>query len=168
MPFDNQYESPKTLGQDRIAAVAGAQGIAEGKTTLVIDAGTCITYDLLEHGQTYLGGMISPGIEMRLNSLSTFTGKLPKIEFDVNELPIDLIGRNTKDSILSGVVNSVIEELNGNIHRFKTQYPELKVVLTGGHLAVFESYIKFEIFADPNLVLHGLNRILDHNVPTSF
>ena len=162
LPYTNKYETQTTLGRDRIAAVAGAIILLPYENTLVIDAGTCITYDVVTAEKIYLGGGISPGIKMRFEAMHTFTGKLPLIEPEQNH-HIELIGNTTKDSILSGVQNGVLEEVDGIINSYKNQFSGLKVIVTGGNYKYFDKYLKNNIVAAPNLVLIGLKKILDIN-----
>lgn len=161
LPIDNRYETPETLGNDRIAAVVAASRLLPGAATLCLDAGTCLTFDFINSRQEYLGGAISPGITMRLKALNTFTGKLPLVSLDED---FDLIGNTTSSSILSGVMNGIIEEANGIIRQYQQEYPDLRVVLTGGDANYFEDKLKSNIFAVPNLVLLGLKDILIYNV----
>ncbi len=162
LPFVNKYETPSSLGYDRIAAVAGASGIFPNQNVLVIDAGSCITYDFITSENEYLGGGISPGLKMRFSALNTFTDKLPLINSDT-EKRVELIGTNTKKSILSGVQNGVLHEVDGIIDAYKTLFPGIKIVLSGGDYKNFDKTLKNNIFATPNIVLRGLNRILDFN-----
>lgn len=162
LPFKNKYKTPHSLGYDRIAAVAGASGIFPLVNVLAINAGTCITYDLITAENNYLGGGISPGIQMRFKALNTFTGKLPLINSDF-EASIEIIGNDTEKSILSGVQNGILNEVDGIIDRYKTQFPDLKIILSGGDYKYFDKNLKNNIFATPNLVLKGLNRIHDFN-----
>ena len=162
LPFENNYKSPHSLGYDRIAAVAGASGIFQSDNVLVINAGTCITYDLITAENKYLGGGISPGIQMRFKALHTFTGKLPLIKPDI-ETTMDIIGNTTERSILSGVLNGVVCEIDGIISSYKLQFPELKVIISGGDYKYFDKSLKNNIFASPNIVLTGLNRIHNFN-----
>ena len=167
VPFTNSYKTPNTLGLDRIAAAAGAFAEFPNEHVLVIDAGTCITYEFIDDQGVYHGGGISPGMRIRFKALHRYTGKLPKLK----KHEIDyLIGQNTEESILSGVINGVVAEINGIVQRYESQFSQpvvgkpLKVVLTGGDAKFFESYIKSDIFAIPNLVLKGLNKILTCNL----
>jgi type III pantothenate kinase len=160
LPVKNLYLTPETLGKDRLAAVVGASAIYPGKNLLVIDAGTCITYDLVTSGREYLGGSISPGISMRFRALNAFTDRLPLIE----PKPFNsLIGRNTEESILSGVLNGVEQEIIGIISLYEEQFENLSVVITGGDHKILLNKLKNNIFAVPNLVLKGLNEILAYN-----
>lgn len=161
LPIDNLYVTPSTLGVDRIAGVCGAQQIFPLQHALVIDAGTCITYDFLDKHGRYHGGGISPGLTMRFQAVHTFTAKLPLLSAREN---VPLIGNSTETSILSGVVNGVIAEIEGIISQFSNRYEDIKVVLCGGDTAFFEKQLKASIFASPELVLLGLNSILNYNV----
>jgi type III pantothenate kinase len=160
VPITIAYQTPETLGRDRIALAVAAASLFPGKDSLVIDAGTCITYDLVSGGTRYSGGAISPGINMRLKALHTFTGKLPLVQQQDFQ---ELVGTTTTASILSGVVNGVVEEIRGVTGRYRLMYPGLKVILTGGDQDFLFDKVKSDIFAVPELVLQGLNKILDHN-----
>jgi len=162
LPFQNQYMTKGSLGYDRIAAVAGASEIYPKKNVLIINAGTCITYDLITADNEYLGGGISPGIRMRFHSLNTFTEKLPLIEPDY-VTKTELVGSDTETSILSGVLNGVLAEVDGIMNSYKLKYPGLKIIVSGGDYKYFDRSIKNNIFATPNIVLKGLNRIHDFN-----
>lgn len=162
LPINLAYQSPETLGKDRIAAVVGAYKMFPNHHLLVIDAGSCVTYDFLTQGKEYLGGAISPGVQMRLRSMNDFTSKLPLINWSGGDRPQN-IGRTTIKSMLSGVINGLISEMNGFIMNYEKQYPKLKIVITGGDANFFEKELKNGIFADPNLVLKGLNEILIYN-----
>lgn len=161
LPVNNFYRTPNTLGVDRIAGACGAIQLFPSKNTLVIDAGTCITYDFVDSHHNYHGGGISPGLAMRFKAVHTFTAKLPLV---VPEADPDLIGNSTETSIQSGIVLGMIDEIDGIIARYRAKYPELQVILCGGDAPFFENQLKASIFACPNLVLIGLNRILLHNV----
>ena len=161
LPFKNVYATPKSLGPDRLAAVAAANDKFKGQDCLVIDAGTCITYDFIDKENNYQGGAISPGIQMRFNALHHFTAKLPQLKKVGNP---KLTGNNTKSSMESGVINGVIAEVRGTIDQYQFSNKDLKVVLCGGDSIFFESKIKGHIFAVANLVLIGLNRILLYNL----
>lgn len=160
LPIEVLYETPETLGCDRLAAVVGAQAQAPGRDLLVVDAGTCITYELLDAKGRYLGGNISPGIGMRLKALHAFTDKLPRVEAD-GRLPE--LGKDTQTAIRCGVMQGVEHELNGYIVSLRHKYPQLLVFLTGGDEIPFDTNLKSIIFADKFLVLKGLNRILSYN-----
>lgn len=161
IPLQNMYRTPDTLGYDRIAAAVGAHTICPGKNVLVIDAGTAITYDIVTSKGEFLGGNISPGLEIRFKSLNKYTNRLPHLERP-DEKP-QLVGSSTRAAIQSGVVNGLLFEIEGFIHAISKNYPKLKVVLTGGDANYFVGKLKSSIFVDLNLNLIGLNRILEHN-----
>ncbi|MCB0402795.1 MAG: type III pantothenate kinase [Flavobacteriales bacterium] len=161
LPLANHYKTPETLGKDRVAGIVGASRVYRNENVLVIDMGTCVTYDLVRAGKAYFGGAISPGFEMRFKALNTFTGKLPKVNF--KQLPVEMIGDSTENSILSGVYYGLKNEVQGVINQYLSQYNDLKVVLTGGDFELFDLEPKNRIFADQFLVLKGLNEILNYN-----
>ncbi|UII28675.1 type III pantothenate kinase [Fulvivirga maritima] len=161
LPFTIDYKTPQTLGRDRVAGVAGGQYIFPNANTLVIDLGTCITYDIIDAKNVYHGGGISPGLKMRFKSLHNFTAKLPLIE-PTNDF--ELIGQSTKESILSGVINGMISEIDGIIRMYTDKFAHLQIIMCGGDAKFFENRIKANIFVAPELVLTGLNRILLYNV----
>jgi type III pantothenate kinase len=160
VPFTNLYKTPNTLGVDRIALVAGAVKQFPNKNVLIIDVGTCITFDFVNKKAEYLGGAISPGIKMRYKALHAFTANLPLI--DMLEFK-DFIGKNTEESIISGVLNGVTKEINGVIEDYKHKYLHLTIVLTGGDTNFLSKQLKSSIFANQNFVLQGLNEILKFN-----
>ena len=160
VPFINLYETPKTLGVDRIALVSGAVKKFPNKNILIIDAGTCITFDFVNDKSAYFGGAISPGIEMRYKSLHAFTSKLPILQ---KNYPQNFIGKNTIESINSGIVNGVTQEIKGVINQYKKKYEDLTVVLTGGDTNFLAKQLKSSIFAHQNFLLEGLNEILIFN-----
>ncbi len=161
IPIQNNYETPETLGKDRLAAAVGAAQLYPDKNLLVIDAGSSITYEVITYDGIYLGGSISPGISMRFKSLNHFTGKLPLIE--PSNANIKLVGQNTEEALLSGVLNGVLAEVDGIIDRYKTGISDILVIFTGGDLKHFDKNLKNNIFAAENLVLQGLNFILEYN-----
>lgn len=160
LPIENLYQSKKTLGYDRIAAVVGANSIFPNQNILVIDAGTAITFDFINSKSQYIGGNISPGLNMRFRALNNFTGKLPLLSAKEN---FNLIGNSTEEAIISGVQNGMIFEIKSYIYKLKKKYSDIKVILTGGDSFFFEKSLKNLIFAESNLVLIGLNKILDFN-----
>jgi type III pantothenate kinase len=161
IPVKNFYRQPETLGNDRLAAAVAGASIFPGKDVLVINLGTCITYDFIARKNEYLGGAISPGMQMRFIALNTFTGKLPLITFKEKA---GLIGTDTENSILSGVLNGIMREVEGTIAQYRKKYRGLKVILSGGDLFYFDKRLKISIFAVPNIVLQGLYQILAFNV----
>ncbi len=160
IPISNHYETPTTLGKDRLAAAVGAQLLFPKETVLVIDAGSSITYEMITSKAEYLGGAISPGLHLRAKALHEFTDQLPLVHLSSD---IELLGKNTQDCLKSGIINGAISELNSMIALFTEQFGVLKVILTGGDAKYFEKSIKYNIFASANLVLIGLNHILDFN-----
>jgi type III pantothenate kinase len=160
LPINILYSTPTTLGVDRIAGVCGARQLFPKEDCLVIDAGTCITYDFIDASGNYPGGSISPGMMMRFKSVHTFTAKLPLV--NPIEQP-ELIGHSTETSIQSGVIHGLVAEIDGIIDRYQKKYPHLRVILCGGDAPFFENKLKASIFASPDLVLLGLNSVLIHN-----
>jgi type III pantothenate kinase len=160
IPIENLYESKESLGQDRLAAAVGANYLFPGSDILVIDAGTAITYDVVDSQNRYLGGNISPGLETRFRSLHEFTQKLPLVEV-ADEWP--LIGKNTEEAIRAGVQAGVLFEMDTMIDRIRDQWIDCKVVLTGGDSFFFDQKLKNTIFVMFELTLLGLNRILEYN-----
>jgi type III pantothenate kinase len=161
MPFTSAYETPHTLGVDRLALSAGALSLNQSTDLLIIDMGTCITYDFIEKGAIYNGGAISAGVQLRAKALHNFTHKLPLVETIKESL---LVGNTTDQSIMSGLVNGVAFEIEGFISAYKQKHPDIKVFLSGGDAEFFESKIKQSIFVVPNLALLGLNKILQENI----
>lgn len=159
LPVKLNYQSPETLGKDRIAVAVAIAALFPKQNSLAIDAGSCVTYDIITKNGVYLGGGISPGIQMRLKALHQYTDQLPLLFWDTENIP-QKVGSSTITSILSGVVNGMIAEINGIIESYQKQFSNLKVVITGGDSIFFEKALKNSIFADPNLVLKGLNEIL--------
>jgi type III pantothenate kinase len=161
LPIINRYQTKATLGKDRLAAVVAGAKRFPGKNVLVINAGTCITYDFVNDRNEYLGGAISPGLVMRFNALHTFTGKLPLVSF---RNAMILTGKNTEDSILAGVLTGAIAEIEGIANRYRQKYQDLQIILSGGDYKYFDNRLKISIFALPNIVIHGLQQILEFNV----
>ena len=161
LPIENLYKTPATLGKDRLAAIVGAFQLYPYENCLVIDAGTCITYDILDEQGRYLGGNISPGIRMRLRAMHTFTAGLPHAPMKEMET---WIGDTTISALQNGAQQGVLLEMAGFIAHFKVAYGSLKVILTGGDADFFAKKLKSEIFVNHHLVLLGLNKILTYNV----
>lgn len=160
IPFINNYKSD-SLGIDRIALAAGAIKHFPQKNSLIIDLGTCITYDFINTKNEYEGGAISPGLNMRYKSLHTFTARLPLIDPE-QSTNLD-IGNTTESSIISGVTNGISGEIEFFISKIQNKFGHINVILSGGDAIYFESRIKATIFAIPELLLEGLNAILRHN-----
>ena len=159
LPFKNEYETPETLGPDRIAAVAGAFYMYPGRNVLIIDAGSAVTYDYLS-GKTYKGGNISPGLSMRFKALHRFTGKLP---LGSTTEKYTSPGKNTLEAITAGVINGLIYEINEYIRAFEEKNIDSMVVLTGGDSGYLKERINYKVNYQPDLVLAGLNHILEYN-----
>lgn len=162
LPIMNAYTSQDTLGADRIALAVGAYGTDPNKNNLVVCLGTCITYNFVGKNKTFRGGAISPGAQMRLNAMNQFTEKLPKVNVN-GELM--LIGYDTETSMRSGTLNGMAAEIDGMVAAFEAQYPDFNAILTGGDAPLFAGKLKCKIFADPEILLKGLNQILKYNVP---
>jgi type III pantothenate kinase len=160
LPIENLYETPETLGKDRLAAAVGANELFPDQNLLIIDAGTAITYDLVSEKNQFVGGNISPGLQMRFNALNHFTGKLPLVSYS-NEF--QSIGKNTTDAIRAGVQNGILFEIDRTIDLFSRNYQNLQIVMTGGDSIFFDKKLNYSIFVHFNITLIGLNRILEHN-----
>ena len=160
LPITIDYETPNTLGKDRIAAVVGASALFPKQDVLVFDAGTCLTIDFISKDKIYKGGRISPGIEMRYKALHQFTGKLPLCEFSERSM---FMGKDTESSIISGVQQGILAEVQEIIKVYKMENKEVIIAVTGGDCFFFEKELKSSIFANPFLVMEGLNEILDYN-----
>lgn len=161
VPLKNLYRTPDTLGKDRLAAAVSGNSRFPGNPVLVVNCGTCITYDVVDNTGSYHGGAISPGIHMRLEALHTFTGKLPLVKLIQRST---LTGKTTAESILAGTLTAAVSEVDGMIARYREEYPGLKVILSGGEAKYFAKRLKSSIFALPNIVIHGLHQILLFNV----
>lgn len=165
IPIQNNYQTPFSLGLDRLAGVIAANELYPNHAVLVIDAGTCITYDSITADALYFGGSISPGIKMRFDAMHHFTAKLPQISFDVNfEAGF---GRNSSEAISSGAINGIVYEVEGFVKAFLNANESGKIILTGGDSVFFDSKFKNSIFAnlilhEPNLVLIGLNTVVNY------
>lgn len=160
VPIINKYNTPLTLGSDRLAAVVGANWLQPGRDVLVIDIGTCVTFDFINSIGEYLGGNISPGPTMRLKALNHFTARLPFVERR-GDTPD--FGTDTTTAIRSGVMNGIKYEIEGYIHSFLAKYPQLFVYLTGGVHLNLQFSENLSIFADDFIVPKGLNRIIEYN-----
>ena len=162
LPIMNAYHTPETLGADRLAMAVAAQSLYPNKNVLAISAGTCITYNFVQKNGTFRGGSIAPGLHMRLKAMHEFTDKLPNVSLDGELL---LLGYDTPTCMRSGAVFGMTAEVDGMIAQYESQYSDFNAVLTGGDAPLFASRLKSKIFADPDLLLKGLNLILKYNVP---
>ncbi|WP_073178846.1 type III pantothenate kinase [Flagellimonas flava] len=160
VPFKNSYATPQTLGMDRVALATAAFYHNPRGNTLVIDAGTCITYDMVNNYGEYVGGAISPGIRMRYKAMNDQTAGLPLLE--PSEL-LDFIGNSTETSMHSGVINGVSQEIDGVIDQYRSRFQHLTVILTGGDFHFFAKRLKNTIFANSKFLLEGLNYLLEYN-----
>lgn len=164
LPVANLYQTPGTLGADRLTLAVAAQRLFAGQPVLVIAAGTCITYNFIDQAGFH-GGAISPGITMRFRALEHYTSRLPYIDWTAwRHHRFDMLtGTDTQSSILSGVLQGVIQEVTGTIEQYGHRYSGLRVVVTGGDMDFLVKNLKNDIFARPDMVLEGLNYILLHN-----
>ena len=153
-PFINKYATPATLGIDRMVLAAGAVLQYTNVPRLVIDAGTCVTYDFVDAENNYLGGAISPGLQLRYNAMHNFTAKLPLL---YPEMPQSYIGNSTNMAMHSGVVNGLLHEVEGFVSQYSEQYQHVKVILTGGDAEFLAKRLKNTIFANSNFLLESLN-----------
>lgn len=160
LPITVGYHTPQTLGLDRLAGAVASHCCFPKEDVLSIQAGSCIVYDFIDQNGIYYGGAISPGIDMRFKALKHFTGKLPLVE----KSEIDhYVGNNTQQSIKSGVINGLIFEIKGFIDQYERDYPDLKIILSGGDAEYLRKSIKNVIFAGSNFILKGLHEILKIN-----
>jgi type III pantothenate kinase len=157
IPFNNLYQSPETLGTDRIAALAAAVQYHPKKNVLIFDIGTCMTIDFVDAHGNYNGGNISPGLNMRLQAMYHFTHRLPETKVEANN---GLMGLTTKQAIANGALHGLQFEIEGYAQKFASLYTDLTIVLCGGYTEYFDKQHKFEIFADQNFVLKGLYHLL--------
>lgn len=162
IPIKNDYTTPETLGQDRLAAAVGAVALCPNTNLLIIDAGSALTYDFVSNNNEFLGGNIAPGIKMRLTILRQMTKKLPQMEVEENEL-IPLFGKNTRDAIAAGVIRGIIFEVKGYIRTLGERCEHFETYLTGGNAPYILNNVHSSIHHEKHLVLIGLNNILEYN-----
>jgi type III pantothenate kinase len=162
LPFTTPVSKPETIGADRLALAAAAVYFYPGKNNLVIGLGTCITYNFINKSNEFVGGAISPGMEMRLKSLNHYTAKLPLLKADWNA---PLIGYDTNTNILSGVVIGMAKEIDGFVDEYENKFGNFNSLLTGGDTGILASHLKKKIFADPELIFKGLYAISEVNNP---
>jgi type III pantothenate kinase len=167
-PFTNTYATPNTLGIDRMILASGAVLMFPNQNRLVIDSGTCITYDFIDQNDNYLGGAISPGIRLRFESLHNYTAKLPLLSLEsIKEQNLDripIIGNSTFESANSGVINGVINEIEGFISKYEAVYPKFIIILTGGDAEFLAKRLKNTIFANSNFLLESLNQTYQYKI----
>ena len=168
VPVINRYETPETLGLDRLAAAVGARHLCPDENLLSIDVGSAVTYDFVTEEGEFVGGNIAPGLKMRFTMLHRMTKKLPMVEADENEL-IPLFGKNTRDAIVAGVIRGMAYEVKGYMRTLKEKMPHFRTFLTGGHAPYILKNVrssrneKREMHYEKHLVLIGLNEILVYN-----
>ncbi len=160
VPLAIGYHTPDTLGADRLAAACGAFSRFPDRNLLVIDAGTCITIDIVDESGTFLGGSISPGLAMRARAMHSFTERLPLVDATSD---YSLVGKDTQTSLGSGALMGIVTEIEGRINRLNNDFPGLLVVMTGGDVLTLCKKINFNIFVMPDLVCWGLRAILLHH-----
>ena len=160
-PFVNKYHSPHTLGIDRMVLASGAVLQFPNQNRLVIDAGTCITYDFINDQNHYLGGAIGPGLRMRYDALHNYTAKLPLLE---TKYPEHYIGSSTEESLHSGVVNGMLFEIEGFLKSFEIDYSKFTIILTGGDAVFLAKRLKNTIFANSNFLLESLNYTYQYKI----
>ena len=160
-PFENCYETPLTLGIDRLVLATGATLQFPNQHRLVIDAGTCVTYDFINEENKYLGGAISPGLRLRYEALHNFTSKLPLLSLENAE---NFIGNSTSKSIHSGVVNGLVYEIDGFIDEYKAKFSNFIIILTGGDSEFLAKRLKNTIFANSNFLLESLNQTFQYKI----
>jgi type III pantothenate kinase len=161
VPLKNMYKTDNTLGKDRLAAVTGANNIFPNRNVLVVDAGTAITYDVVDECNRFIGGNISPGMSLRFRALHEFTGMLPLVK---PKRVARLLADNTRDAIAAGVENGIVFEMDTYICRLREQYRDMEIIFTGGDAKYFDKKLNYTIFVVPDLIFTGLNRILTYNV----
>nr|WP_288835707.1 type III pantothenate kinase [uncultured Flavobacterium sp.] len=160
-PFSNNYGTPKTLGIDRMVLAAGATLLYPNQNRLIIDAGTCVTYDFVDENNVYQGGAIAPGLRLRYESLNQFTAKLPLLTL---QSPESYIGKSTAESIHSGVVNGLVYEIDGFIDEYKAACTKIIIILTGGDADFLAKRLKNTIFANSNFLLESLNQTFQYKI----
>jgi type III pantothenate kinase len=159
-PFINKYQTPQTLGVDRLVLATGATLLYPNQNRLIIDAGTCVTYDFVDSNNNYLGGAISPGLTLRYQALHNFTAKLPLLPI---KSPDSFIGNSTNEAIHSGVVNGLVHEIEGFIEEYTSKYINFIIILTGGDTDFLANRLKNTIFANSNFLLESLNQTFQYN-----
>lgn len=160
LPFSTPVGKPETIGADRLALAAYASFFYKDQNNLVIALGSCITYNFINKYNSFIGGSISPGMQMRFKAMHDYTAKLPIVKVDWN---FPLIGYDTKTNILSGVLQGMAAEIDGIIDEYKNKFEKFNVLLTGGDTGNFVRHLKNKIFADPYLILKGLYAISKYN-----
>ena len=169
-PFHNLYATPETLGIDRMVLASGAVLQYPKQNRLVIDAGTCLTYDFIDDQDQYLGGAITPGIRLRYESLHHFTAKLPLLTLEAYQKSqsesesLKMIGNSTPAAIHSGVLNGLVHEIDGFIDQYRREFPKFIIILTGGDADFLANRLKNTIFANSNFLLESLNQTFQYQI----
>ncbi len=161
IPIQNDYQTPQTLGNDRIAAAVGAFALYPNENCLIVDAGTCMTYEFIDSKGSYKGGTISPGMTMRFRSMHEFTAKLPLIEKQRLE---SFIGFNTETSMRTGAQLGLCLEIEGFYKLYQREFGQVRLILTGGDAEIIAQHLEEQAIINREIVLIGLNKILDYNV----
>ncbi|MCR4828759.1 MAG: type III pantothenate kinase [Bacteroidales bacterium] len=164
LPLRIDYQTPETLGMDRVAAAVGAWSLCPDNALAVVDAGSCITIDFVDAQGVYEGGAILPGLSFRLRALHEYTSALPLVTLAEQPEGLPLTGKSTKESIVAGVLTATMFEIQGFMEAYKSRHGAVKLFLTGGDALYFDNPYIFPNFAEPDLVLAGLDRILEMNV----
>ncbi len=163
--FSSKYDDLSKLGADRKALIAAAVTIYPAQNVLVIDMGSCVTYDMVDCSGLHRGGGISPGWQMRLNAMHTFTGRLPQLStLDDSIEKKEVTGMNTQQAMFNSTFFGLLAEIDQRIEHYKSEFPDLTVILTGGDAQSFSVRLKNRIFAHSNFLLEGLNALLEHNL----
>lgn len=162
LPVTLDYDTPDTLGLDRIALASAAASLYPARNILVIDAGTCVTYDLITSDAIFVGGAIAPGLHMRLKAMHAFTAKLPLVKVNTE---VNVLGKNTESCMQVGALHGLAAEIEGIISRYGEQFEDLQTVVTGGDSNLLAPLVKNNIFAHPKFLLEGLHAILAYNTP---
>ena len=160
LPISIHYKTPSTLGRDRIATAVGADYLYPDEACIIVDAGTCITYDFIDKEGNFLGGNIAPGMRMRLKAMNEYTANLPLVD---KHLPGEILGKSTEEALQNGAIRGTIYEIDSFIRQIEKKYGDSRIILTGGDANNFVDYFKSKIFVVQNLALIGLNQILKHN-----
>ncbi len=159
LPITLNFKTPKTLGSDRIAGAVGCMDLFPNQNCLLIDMGTCVTMDFVSKEGVFEGGIISPGLKMRMRAMAESTATLPDISGEWNRVEESLLGKSTKECLLSGSYFGILHEINSVISKFEQEFTTINVILSGGDAKYFESKVKAHIFVGSKIVLNGMYRI---------
>ena len=159
IPIELDYDTPETLGADRIALGVGANNLFPNDNNLIIDLGTCMTIDLVTEKGIFHGGAISPGLTMRMKAMAQYTHSLPDISDEWKEIPHKKYARSTKESLVNGSFKGILNEIDATIQSFQKDFASINIILTGGDSKYFDSHLKAHIFAGSKMVETGLYHI---------